>query len=92
MNGDVHRVHVDLIFKNQALGQKRDASGHFVNDLLRTEFHKCVLVIIVLVLANVTLYSRKFMTKFIKVRVRSGRAVTATSCFLTVKHGSGVVW
>ncbi|KAG6332972.1 hypothetical protein ID866_6115 [Astraeus odoratus] len=30
----------DLIFKNQAMNQKRDASGQFVNDLLRTEFHK----------------------------------------------------
>ncbi|OAX37787.1 Cwf15/Cwc15 cell cycle control protein [Rhizopogon vinicolor AM-OR11-026] len=29
----------DLIFKNQAANQK-DKSGHFVNDLLRTEFHK----------------------------------------------------
>ncbi|EIN06415.1 Cwf15/Cwc15 cell cycle control protein [Punctularia strigosozonata HHB-11173 SS5] len=29
----------DLIFKNQAVEQK-DKSGHFVNDLLRTEFHK----------------------------------------------------
>ncbi|KAI9572466.1 Cwf15 Cwc15 cell cycle control protein [Boletus coccyginus] len=29
----------DLIFKNQAMNQ-RDKSGHFVNDLLRTEFHK----------------------------------------------------
>ncbi|KAH7912729.1 Cwf15/Cwc15 cell cycle control protein [Hygrophoropsis aurantiaca] len=29
----------DLIFKNQAMGQK-DKSGQFVNDLLRTEFHK----------------------------------------------------
>ena len=31
----------DLIFKNQAANQK-DKSGHFVNDLLRTEFHKYV--------------------------------------------------
>ncbi|KAI5987684.1 Pre-mRNA-splicing factor Cwf15/Cwc15 [Pisolithus albus] len=30
----------DLIFKNQAMNQKRDSSGQFVNDLLRTEFHK----------------------------------------------------
>ncbi|KAG1739889.1 Cwf15/Cwc15 cell cycle control protein [Suillus paluster] len=29
----------DLIFKNQAANQK-DKSGQFVNDLLRTEFHK----------------------------------------------------
>lgn len=34
---------LDLIFKNQAMNQK-EKSGHFVNDLLRTEFHKCVLV------------------------------------------------
>lgn len=34
---------LDLIFKNQAMNQK-DKSGRFVNDLLRTEFHKCVLV------------------------------------------------
>ncbi|KAI6043502.1 Cwf15 Cwc15 cell cycle control protein [Pisolithus marmoratus] len=30
----------DLIFKNQAINQKKDSSGQFVNDLLRTEFHK----------------------------------------------------
>ncbi|KAF8633259.1 hypothetical protein AX17_004435 [Amanita inopinata Kibby_2008] len=30
----------DLIFKNQAMNGK-DRSGQFVNDLLRTEFHKC---------------------------------------------------
>ncbi|KAL4079051.1 Cwf15 Cwc15 cell cycle control protein [Scleroderma citrinum] len=30
----------DLIFKNQAMNQKREGSGQFVNDLLRTEFHK----------------------------------------------------
>ncbi|KAN0097903.1 Pre-mRNA-splicing factor Cwf15/Cwc15 [Tylopilus felleus] len=29
----------DIIFKNQAMNQK-EKSGHFVNDLLRTEFHK----------------------------------------------------
>ncbi|KIK97162.1 hypothetical protein PAXRUDRAFT_247179 [Paxillus rubicundulus Ve08.2h10] len=29
----------DVIFKNQAMNQK-EKSGHFVNDLLRTEFHK----------------------------------------------------
>lgn len=32
---------LDLIFKNQAMNQ-REKSGQFVNDLLRTEFHKCV--------------------------------------------------
>jgi len=30
----------DLIFKNQATNLKERPSGHFVNDLLRTEFHK----------------------------------------------------
>jgi len=30
----------DLIFKNQAMGSRDKASGQFVNDLLRTEFHK----------------------------------------------------
>lgn len=30
----------DLIFKNQAMNQKKEGSGQFVNDLLRTEFHK----------------------------------------------------
>lgn len=33
------RLVVDLIFKNQAMNQK-EKSGQFVNDLLRTEFHK----------------------------------------------------
>ncbi|KAF8911558.1 Pre-mRNA-splicing factor Cwf15/Cwc15 [Gymnopilus junonius] len=32
----------DLIFKNQAMNQK-PAQGNFVNDLLRTEFHKFVI-------------------------------------------------
>ncbi|KAH9976276.1 Pre-mRNA-splicing factor Cwf15/Cwc15 [Lactifluus volemus] len=30
----------DLIFKNQAVSDKDHAQGQFVNDLLRTEFHK----------------------------------------------------
>ncbi|KIJ95092.1 hypothetical protein K443DRAFT_338287 [Laccaria amethystina LaAM-08-1] len=30
----------DLIFKNQAMTSKDKGQGHFVNDLLRTEFHK----------------------------------------------------
>ncbi|KAF9012598.1 Pre-mRNA-splicing factor Cwf15/Cwc15 [Cyathus striatus] len=30
----------DLIFKNQAMNLKDKSKGHFVNDLLRTEFHK----------------------------------------------------
>ena len=33
-----------MIFKNQAMNQK-EKSGQFVNDLLRTEFHKCVFVL-----------------------------------------------
>ena len=33
---------VDLIFKNQAMTPKDKGQGHFVNDLLRTEFHKFV--------------------------------------------------
>ncbi|GLB37932.1 putative cwf15/Cwc15 cell cycle control protein [Lyophyllum shimeji] len=30
----------DLIFKNQAMDTREKGPGHFVNDLLRTEFHK----------------------------------------------------
>ncbi|KAG5644502.1 hypothetical protein DXG03_008244 [Asterophora parasitica] len=30
----------DLIFKNQAMDTRDKGKGHFVNDLLRTEFHK----------------------------------------------------
>ena len=34
---------VDLIFKNQAMSSRdKDKEPQFVNDLLRTEFHKCV--------------------------------------------------
>ena len=33
---------IDLIFKNQAMTPKDKGQGHFVNDLLRTEFHKFV--------------------------------------------------
>ncbi|KAG6918887.1 hypothetical protein DXG01_010951 [Tephrocybe rancida] len=32
----------DLIFKNQAMDTRDKGQGHFVNDLLRTEFHKFV--------------------------------------------------
>lgn len=35
------RSTTDVIFKNQAMGSN-DKSGQFVNDLLRTEFHKYV--------------------------------------------------
>jgi len=30
----------DVIFKNQAMNQKTPGQGNFVNDLLRTEFHR----------------------------------------------------
>lgn len=33
----------DLIFKNQAMDQKSQTQGNFVNDLLRTEFHRYAL-------------------------------------------------
>jgi len=33
-------THADLIFKNQAASEKDKPPGQFVNDLLRTEFHK----------------------------------------------------
>jgi len=33
---------VDLIFKNQAMSTRDKPQGQFVNDLLRTEFHKYV--------------------------------------------------
>ena len=38
------RTHVcqDLVFKNQAMSSRRNEGGQFVNDLLRTEFHKYV--------------------------------------------------
>jgi hypothetical protein len=32
----------DLVFKNQAMNSRKSEGGQFVNDLLRTEFHKCV--------------------------------------------------
>jgi protein CWC15 len=31
---------IDLVFKNQAVGDKDRPQGQFVNDLLRTEFHR----------------------------------------------------
>jgi hypothetical protein len=57
----------DVIFKNQAMNQKTPGQGSFVNDLLRTEFHRFV--------DTFSMYSqvltdkpyRKFMAKFIKV-------------------------
>jgi len=36
---------LDLIFKNQAMSSRDKGTGNFVNDLLRTEFHKCVISI-----------------------------------------------
>lgn len=58
----------DLIFKNQAMSSrdKDKGSGHFVNDLLRTEFHKYVTVTHRLS-SLLNLSYRKFMAKFIKV-------------------------
>ena len=35
-------VRQDLVFKNQAMSSRKNEGGQFVNDLLRTEFHKCV--------------------------------------------------
>ena len=32
----------DVIFKNQAMNQETPGQGNFVNDLLRTKFHKFV--------------------------------------------------
>jgi len=37
-------IPLDLIFKNQAMAAKT-GQGNFVNDLLRTEFHKCVPIV-----------------------------------------------
>ena len=33
---------LDLVFKNQAKNSRKNEGGQFVNDLLRTEFHKYV--------------------------------------------------
>ena len=35
-------MYQDLIFKNQAMSSRKNEGGQFVNDLLRTEFHKYV--------------------------------------------------
>lgn len=45
---------------------QKDKSGQFVNDLLRTEFHKCVRLLSDVSLPDCHL-PRKFMAKFIKV-------------------------
>ncbi|KAG6877973.1 hypothetical protein C0993_001375 [Termitomyces sp. T159_Od127] len=55
----------DLIFKNQAMDARDKPQGQFVNDLLRTEFHKFV-TIALLAFSSQPLISRKFMAKFIK--------------------------
>lgn len=59
---------VDLIFKNQAMNTRDKPQGQFVNDLLRTEFHKYVIFLAYPVFwTNRILLCRKFMSKFIKV-------------------------
>lgn len=63
-----NRNHADVIFKNQG-AQSDGPTGHFVNDLLRTEFHRSVCSHLTLELSANTqypTYSRKFMAKFIK--------------------------
>ena len=41
MNCGVPDLFSDLVFKNQAVNEKDNPrGGQFVNDLLRTEFHK----------------------------------------------------
>lgn len=59
----------DLIFKNQAMSTRdKDKEPQFVNDLLRTEFHKCVFTSAVCLSPGRTHECcRKFMSKFIKV-------------------------
>ena len=59
----------DLIFKNQAMSTRdKDKEPQFVNDLLRTEFHKCVPTSAVFLSPSRTHECcRKFMSKFIKV-------------------------
>lgn len=47
---------------------KDKASGGFVNDLLRTEFHKYVARILLVFQYSQMTSCRKFMAKFIKVR------------------------
>lgn len=58
----------DLIFKNQAMNSRKNEGAQFVNDLLRTEFHKYVHMQTVSQWKFTRCY-RKFMTKFIKVCV-----------------------
>ena len=43
---DGRSFRLDLIFKNQAMSSRdKDKDPQFVNDLLRTEFHKCVIAV-----------------------------------------------
>lgn len=60
---------LDLIFKNQAMATRDKGQGQFVNDLLRTEFHKYVYLNLICIRLLTKLVSRKFMQKFIKVGV-----------------------
>jgi len=59
----------DLIFKNQAMNGDEKPQGQFVNDLLRTEFHKYVIdsQLKMFIAQKFCFLHRKFMTKFIKV-------------------------
>lgn len=58
---------LDLIFKNQAMATRDKPQGQFVNDLLRTEFHKYVRSSSRDRTSFSRHYGRKFMQKFIKV-------------------------
>ena len=50
--------------------ETKDKNGQFVNDLLRTEFHKSVVYPWSFLHPRLMpLFNRKFMAKFIKVRV-----------------------
>ncbi|KAH7883343.1 Cwf15 Cwc15 cell cycle control protein [Phlebopus sp. FC_14] len=65
----------DLIFKNQAMNQK-DKSGQFVNDLLRTEFHKKFMAKFIKVshsAANCQPLASEFMTKSLSKMDRASR-------------------
>jgi hypothetical protein len=76
----------DLIFKNQA-AEQRDKSGQFVNDLLRTEFHKYVLALFTPVLCSpyppTDFPRRKFMSKFIKVSCVLSTDIPHSQCCST---------
>ena len=50
---------IDLIFKNQAMTPKDKGQGHFVNDLLRTEFHKSVSFVLFSFLFVLTSHEQK---------------------------------